>query len=62
VLLLEELQLLRAAASGLHQVRHADVAKHALNGLRRHPDLVDPLQPDARAARAELVLEARLRD
>ena len=62
MLLLEELQLLRATAPGLHQARDADVAEDALDGLRRDPHLVNPLEPDPRAACAELLLESRLRD
>jgi len=60
--LLKQLQLLRAAAPSLDQVRHADIAEDPLNRLRRHPDLVHARQPDLRTVRAEPVLESRLRD
>jgi len=37
-------------------------AEDALNGLGRDLHMVDPLEPDPRPARAELVREPRLRD
>jgi hypothetical protein len=59
LLLLKELQLFRPAPPRFYQVRYADVAEDALNGLRRDSHIVDALQPDARAAGAKLVLESR---
>ena len=62
MLLFKELQLFRATAPRFDEVRHADVAEDALDGLRRDPHLVNPLEPDLRPAGPELVLEAGLRD
>ena len=60
--LLKQLQLFRPAPPRFDQVGYADVTEDTLNRLRRDPHLVDTLQPDARAARAELVFKSRLSD
>jgi hypothetical protein len=60
--LFKELQLFRSASPRLHEVRHADVAKDALNRLGRDVHVVDAFQPDLSAPRPELMFQARLRD
>src|SRR5262252_5116571 len=59
VLLLEEFHLSRPPPWRLHQDRHADIAKHALNRPGVDLQLVDALEPHARARRAPLMLDPR---
>jgi hypothetical protein len=47
-------------APRLGEVRHANVAEDALDGLRRDPHLVNPLEPDLRPAGPTLVSGRKL--
>src|SRR5215472_4689990 len=62
LIFLKQLQLPRSSPRGLGQVRQAQVSKHPLNGPGRHADLVDSIEPDPCATRAESVLCSGLLD